>query len=338
MDLVTGATGHIGNVLVRQLLSQGRPVRALVRGDTLPPALEGLEVEIARGDILDPLSLSAAMQGVEVVHHLAARISLAEGDDPETERVNLEGTRNILAAVRASSVRRLVYASSIYALKKPAKGTMMDERQPFEVERSQGPYDASKARASLAVLEAVRDGLDAVIVCPTGVTGPFDFHGSEAGRAIQMYMHPGLKFLVDGAYDFVDVRDVARGCILAAEKGRRGETYILGGERMTIESMARLIWEACGSWHPHVKVPLWLAYWVAEFMPLYHDLTGSKPLFTCYSLDVIHSNSHISHSKAERELGYSARPARQAILDAVRWFQSIQAGECLPEAGDEAPA
>jgi dihydroflavonol-4-reductase len=335
MDLVTGATGHIGNVLVRQLLAQGRQVRVLLRGDSLPPALEGLDVDIARGDLLNPPSLENAMRGVEVIYHLAARISLLAGPDPETERVNQEGTSNILAAFRLSRARRLVYVSSIYALKKPPEGMPIDESQPFEAAESQGPYDASKARASLEVLKAASEGLDVVIVCPTAVTGPFDFHESEMGRAIRLYMRPGIKFLIDGAYDFVDVRDTARGCILAAEKGRRGENYILGGERLTMQDVTQVVWQEAGTWHASVRVPLAIASLVARLMPLYCAVTGARPLFTRYSLGAVTSNSHISHAKASRELGYSPRPARQAIAASVRWFQAQRKGVPYPEIESE---
>jgi dihydroflavonol-4-reductase len=332
MILVTGATGHIGNVLVRELLGGGQRVRALVRPGKTPLALAGLDVEIVPGDILNVDSLERAMQGVSLVYHLAASISLAAGPDPETERVNLSGTHNVIAAMQSSGAARLVYASSIYALRKPAGDTPIDESQPFDVLRSQGAYDRSKARASLAVQQAVADGLDAVIVCPTAVTGPYDFHNSETGRAIRLYMPPGLKFTVQGAYDFIDVRDTAHGFILAAAAGRRGETYILGGDRLTIKEMAQMVGQAAPGWHASLEVPHWLAQWVAGFMPFYARLTGTQPIFTRYSLAAVCSNSHISHAKASRELGFQPRPARQAVLDAVRWFQQGPAADIpIPE-------
>jgi dihydroflavonol-4-reductase len=320
MDLVTGATGHIGNVLVRKLIERGTRVRALVRPGKSNPALDGLEVELCPGDVLDPASLEQAMQGVDVVYHLAARISIDTSPDPETERVNLEGTHNVIAAARSMQVRRLVYASSIYAMHIPEVG-MVDESLPFDPAQARGAYDRSKAAASLEILKAVETGLDAVIVCPTAVTGPYDFHGSDSGHGIQMNMSSGLKFTVDGAYDFVDVRDVAQGFILAAERGRTGETYILGGERLTVRQVTRAVWEAAGCHCVSLNIPLWLAYFVADLMPLYAELTGEKSFFTRYSLDAVTSNSQISHAKAQRELGFEPRPARRALADAVRWFQ-----------------
>lgn len=316
MNLVTGASGHIGNVLVRQLLERGERVRALVRPGRPSPALAGLEVEIVPGDVLEPRSLERALDGVAVAYHLAARISLAPGPDPETERVNLEGTRNVIAACLKTSVRRLVYASTVYALRLPAEG-LVDESLPFDPDHARGAYDRSKAAASLEVQKAAADGLEAVIACPTAVAGPFDFHGSEAGRAVRLYMQPGLKFHLDGGYDFVDVRDAAHGLLLAAGKGRRGETYILGGERLSVREVVETVREAAGVWQVGVRVPGWVADLAAAALPLFSE----RPLVTPYSLAAVRSNANISHARASRELGYQPRPARQAITDAVRWWQ-----------------
>ncbi len=316
LQLVTGATGHIGNVLVRQLLERGQRLRALVRPGKIPFALEGLDVEIVPGDVLDTDSLGRAMDGVDVVYHLAAKISLASEPDPEMERINLEGTRNVLTALGATGVRRLIYASTVYALRVPETG-MVDESLSFDPARARGAYDRSKAAASLEVQNAAAAGLEAVIVCPTAVAGPYDFQVSEAGTGILYNMRPGVKFYVDGAYDFVDVRDVAHGFILAAEQGRSGETYILGSGRLTVREVAQCIWEAAGGWHAGVRLPDWAADLAAGVLPLFSD----DPLVTPYSLAAVRSNSHISHEKAVRELGFRPRPARQAILDAVHWWQ-----------------
>jgi dihydroflavonol-4-reductase len=333
MILVTGATGHIGNVLVRELLARGEKVRALVRPGKPPIPLAGLEVEIVPGDILDPVSLIQAMQGVDLVYHLAARISLLPGPDPEVERVNLEGTRNVLAAMRQGGVRRLVYASSIYAMRIPSTGPV-DERLPFDPQSARGAYDQSKAAATLEVLQAAAAGLQAVVVCPTAVVGPYDFQNSDAGRGIRYNMQAGIKAYVDGAYDFVDVRDVADGFIQAAALGRPGATYILGGNRLTVRQVAEIVWQAAGSRGTGIKIPLWLAYLTAELMPLFYQLTGRLPIFTRYSLDALGSNSNIRHARAAQELGYHPRPAQQAILDAVGWFQ-IQARSAQAVSGLE---
>jgi dihydroflavonol-4-reductase len=277
--------------------------------------------------VLEREALRQALQGTDLVYHLAARIRLLPGPDPETERVNLEGTRNLLAALPGSGVRRLVFASSIYALRPPAGNGPLDEGCPFDPGQARGAYDRSKAQASLDVQAAVERGLDAVLVCPTAVIGPCDYQGSDAGRGIRYNLRPGLNFYVDGAYDFVDVRDVSDGFIRAAEKGRPGAVYILGGERLTVRQVAEIVWNASGSRHVGIKVPTGLAYLAAGVMPLVASLTGSTPLFTPYALEALASNSVIRHTRAEEELGYRPRPARQAVLAAVRWFQAASPQE-----------
>jgi dihydroflavonol-4-reductase len=327
IQLITGATGHIGNVLVRQLLERGQHTRALVRPGKIPVALAGLDVEIVPGDILDVSSLANAMQGVDVVYHLAAQISIASGPDPETERINLEGTRNMLALAKAAGVQRFVYASSIYALHIPETG-MVDESLPFDPAFGRGAYDRSKAAASLEVQHAAAAGQETVIVCPTAVAGPYDFQASEAGRGILYNLTPGIKFYVDGAYDFVDVRDVAKGLILAAEKGISGETYILGGDKLTVREVSECIWDAAGGWHAGFWLPDWVADLAAGVLPMLVD----DPLVTPYSLAAVRSNSTISHEKAMRQLGFRPRPASQAILDAVAWWQErMSTPELLPK-------
>jgi len=327
LHLVTGATGHIGNVLVRQLLECGQHLRALVRPGKIPLALQSLDVEIVPGDILDVDSLALAMGGVDIVYHLAAKISLASGPDPETERVNLDGTRNVLSAAMTAGVRRLVYASSIYALRVPEVG-VVDESLPFDPAHARGAYDRSKAAASLEVKNAAAAGLEVVIVCPTAVAGPFDFQVSEAGRGILYNMRPGIKFYLNGAYDFVDVRDVAHGFVLAGEKGISGETYILGGNRLTVREVSECIWEAAGGWHAGFWLPDGVADLAAGILPLLVD----EPLVTPYSLAAVRSNSQISHEKAMRDLGFRPRPARQAILEAVRWWlEMMKEPATIPE-------
>ncbi len=336
MNLVTGATGHIGNVLVRQLLERGQRVRVLVRPGKEPVALHGLDVDLVPGDVTDTASLVRALDGVDVVYHLAARISIESGPDPETERVNLGGTLNLLAALRQTAHNqdsicnsqpiKLVYASSIYAMRIPETGPV-DESLPFDPACARGAYDRSKAAASLAVQQAAAEGLDAVLVCPTAVTGPYDFQRSEAGRGVLYNLTPGIKFYVDGAYDFVDVRDVAQGFILAAGKGRRGATYILGGDRLTVREVAETIWETAGGWHVGVHLPGWVADMAAEVLPFFAD----DPIVTPYSLAAVRSNSQISHARAASELGYRPRPARRAITDAARWWMAQMEPQPVPE-------
>jgi len=320
MNLVTGATGHIGNVLCRKLVENGEKVRALIwKGEDTAP-IRDLDMEFVEGDVLDFNCLESALKGVETVFHLAGIISIMPGENSLVRRVNVEGTRNMLAAARRAGVKRVVYTSSIHAFRRAPLGTVMDETLPFEMENPYGAYDRSKAEASLEVLKATKKGLDAVIVCPTGVIGPYDFRRSELGEVIRGAAEARPTFYVEGAYDFVDVRDVADGLLLAAQKGRRGESYILGGNRISVRYLIQTVREVTGKAFASIKIPFSLAEFAAKFTPWYYQRTKAKPRFTPYSLEVLQSNSNISHRKAERELGYRSRPAYETIADTVRWF------------------
>lgn len=321
MVVVTGATGHIGNVLVRELLSRGENVRALIPPfeDTTP--LDGLEVERVEGDVLNTDSLVEAFKDADVVYHLAGIVSILPGKSDLLYQVNVVGTRNVAEASLKAGVRRLVYTSSIHALATPPPGTAIDETLPFDPDRSIGEYDKSKAQATLEVLKAVEQGLDAVIVCPSGVIGPYDFKVSELGQLFIDFVKGRLKAYIEGAYDFVDVRDVAIGHILACEKGRTGESYLLSGERITVYNLLQMLEEITGVRAPRSKMPIGVAQIAAIFTPLYHRLTRTKPLFTKYSIHTLTSESFVSQEKSRRELGHSPRPIRESIVDSIHWFQ-----------------
>ena len=320
MILVTGATGHIGNVLVRKLLERGEKVRALVWGgeDTTP--LKNLDIEQVAGDILDPASLEPAMRGVDTVYHLAGIISIMPGRNPFVWRVNVEGTRNVLEAARHAGIHRLIYTSSIHAIARAPHGTTMDESLGFDQNNPYGEYDRSKAAASLEVQKAAGRGLDAVIVCPTGVIGPYDFRGSEMGEVIRSATEARTMLYVEGAYDFVDVRDVADGLIAAKERGRCGESYILSGHKLSVRYMLETVREVTGKAFASIKIPFSLAELAARYTPWYYQRTQAKPRFTPYSLEVLQSNANISYKKALAELGYKPRPVYESIADTVRWF------------------
>jgi dihydroflavonol-4-reductase len=320
MILVTGATGHIGNVLIRKLIQKGETVRALVwRGEDTTP-IAGLDVEQVAGDVLDLDSLKAALKGVEKVFHLAGIISIMPGDDSFVRRVNVEGTRNMLAAAQWAGVRRLVYTSSIHAIRRAPHGVPIDESLPFDLDNPYGAYDRSKAEASLAVQKAAAEGLDVVIVCPTGVIGPYDYRRSEMGSVILDAAQGKTSPYVEGAYDFVDVRDVADGMILAEEKGRKGESYILSGQRITVRYLLETVREVTGKAFTRIKIPLRLAEFAARFTPTYYRWSKARPRFTPYSLEVLQSNSRISHTKATRDLGYHPRTLYESIADTAQWF------------------
>ncbi len=320
MILVTGATGHIGNVLIRKLLDRGEEVRALIWRDEDIMPLKDLDVERVPGDVLDPASLEPAMRGVDTVYHLAGIISIMPGRNPFVWRVNVEGTRNVLEAAQHANIRRLIYTSSIHAIARAPHGAIMDELLGFDQNNPYGEYDRSKAAASLEVQKAAAKGLDAVIVCPTGVIGPYDFKGSELGEVIRSASEARTMLYVEGAYDFVDVRDVADGLIAARERGRKGESYILSGHKLSVRYMLETVREVTGKAFASVKIPFSLAELAARYTPWYYERTQAKPRFTPYSLEVLRSNSNISFKKALAELGYRPRPVYELIADTVRWF------------------
>jgi dihydroflavonol-4-reductase len=320
MNLITGATGHIGNVLVRLFNQRGERVRAMIMPGEETSPLKGLDVEIVEADVLDYQSLLEAFENIDVVYHLAGIISILPGKDHMVQAVNVSGTRNVIQAARNCTVRRLVYTSSIHALKRVPEGILIDESIPFDVEHAISSYDSSKASASLSVLNAVQDGMDAVIVCPTGVIGPYDFRRSEMGQLILDCVDQKPMLYVDGAYDFVDVRDVAQGLILAGEKGKCGESYILSGERIEVLDIIKIVQEVLGTRLFRLKIPFSLATFTAKIAPLYYRLMHAKPRFTSYSLATITANSNISHSKAFTELGFNPRPLRESLADTANWF------------------
>jgi dihydroflavonol-4-reductase len=320
--LVTGATGHIGNVLIRQLCAENARVRGLIMyGEDTQP-LKGLNIELIEGDVLDYPSLLAAFNGVDIVYHLAGMITIMPGNDPLVKLVNIQGTRNIIQAAKDAGVRRVVYVSSIHALKRVPHGMIIDEKIPFDAIYSSGIYDHSKACASMEILRSVKEGLDAVIACPTGVIGPFDFKGSEIGKIVLDCMDKKPQLYFEGAYDFVDVRDVARGLRLMAEQGSTGETYILSGKQVKVVELINTIQEILGNQIVKIKVPIRLIKLIAKIAPIYYTLSHTKPRFTPYSVETLLSNSAISRGKAETNLGFSSRPIRDSLADSVAWFNA----------------
>ena len=322
MDIITGATGLLGNALIRELLNKGRDVRALVRKSSDTACFADCEVEKVFGDVLDFESLKKAFSGAEHIYHLASEVSIMPGRHKKLREINITGTDNVIKACLDCKVKRLIYTSSIGAYKESKSGTIIDETLPFDPYNRMGEYNRSKAHASLAVLEAVRQhGLDAVIVCPTGIMGPYDFMVSNMGSMFIDYCTGKQKITIDGAFDFVDARDAAMGHILAAQKGVKGQSYILSGQRVTTGELMQMLKDLTGIPLPRHKLPVWAAYPVAIFTPIYYRITGHKPVFTIYSLRTLRSNSYISHKKATNQLGYNPRPVRQTIQESIEWLK-----------------
>ncbi len=322
MILVTGATGHLGNVLVRNLVAGGARVRALLLPDDRCPALQSLDVEPIRGSVLDPDSLDTAMEGVDTVYHLAAIISIIPGAAAMMHRVNVEGVGNVAAAALRSGVDRLVHVGSVHAFERMPQGTVVDETTPLALNSAEGTYDETKAQGVAAILEAGRQGLDAVVVCPSAIIGPYDFRGSLLGKALANFARHRVHLLVPGAYDFVDVRDVAEGLVAAHDRGRTGEIYILSGHHATLAEAKTVVQEAAGLHTQHIVMPWRLAMDFARVMQQVYRLTRTTPQFTLYSLQTLASNALFSSAKAVQELGYHTRSLLETAGDMLAWRRS----------------
>jgi len=315
---ITGASGHVGGNLVRELLSRGVRPRVLVHKDGR--ALEGLDVEVFRGNVLDRKSLDPFLDGAELVYHLAARISIVPGEAAEVQRINVDGVRNVVDACLAHKVDRLVHFSSIHALSSTPVEQPIDETRPLCSGDDLLPYDRSKAGGEREIAAGVQKGLDAVTVNPTAVIGPHDYRPSRMGEVFLQLYRRELPGLVDGGFNWVDVRDIVDGAIKAGEKGRTGERYLLAGERRTVAELAKLVEEVTGKRAPMFVSPMWLARGVAPFATAVAKMTKKEPLFTSQSLQALRNHIDIKHDKASRELGYQARPLKDTLRDTFAWF------------------
>ncbi len=318
--LVTGGSGHLGANLVRQLLSAGRRVRVLVFDETRP--FEGLDVERVAGDVTDDGSLARAFRGAGVVYHLAALVSITGPQRGRVDAVNVGGTRNVVRACLAEGVGRLVHFSSIHAFRQFPLDEPLDESRGPSDAGAAPAYDHSKARAEREVLQGVASGLDAVILNPTAVIGPYDFAPSHMGRVLIDLKRGALPALVAGGFDWVDARDVCAAAIVAAEKGRRGERYLLSGTYLSVPDLAALVAEVGGARAPRIVLPQWLVQPLAPVAELLGRLSGREPGLTRDSMLALRTgNPVVRHDKARAELGYAPRPLRTTVADTLRWFR-----------------
>jgi dihydroflavonol-4-reductase len=321
LSVVTGASGHLGNVLVRQLVASGHHVRAVVPPFEDQGQIPGPGVEVVISDVRDRGSLEGALRGARRVFHLAGIVTISTGQRRLLEEVNVRGTRNVVQACLKTGVERLVYTSSVHALGEPGDGSAIREQHEFRPECLFGDYAWSKARASTEIMAAVRQGLNAVMVFPSGIVGPYDHRLSELGTLFLSVLCGRMRVYVDGAYDFVDVRDVADGCMSAMENGRTGQGYILSGNRVTVREMLRELDRYAVRRPFRARAPMWAARTAAAFTPLFYRLTGKKPVLTGYSLRVIGSNCRMDRTKAETELGFRARPFAETVQDTAVWLR-----------------
>ncbi len=324
--LITGAAGHLGSAVVKELNDTGRRnIRVLVMpGDKTAEKLPS-DIEKVEGDILDTAVLDTFFDVPEntqiIVIHCAGIVTTSMKFSRKVYDVNVNGTRNIVDLCLAKNVSKLVYVSSIHAMPTLPDGQTMTEIEQFDPSKVVGPYAKTKAEATAYVRAAVTRGLDATIVYPCGIVGPYDQgKTNNITELIIEYSRGKMPVGIKSRFDFVDVRDVARGIVAATHLGRKGEGYILGNRQVSVPEMFELLHKETGKKRTHFFAPMWLAKAGLPFSALYYKLKHRKPLFCAYSLHTLGSNSLYSHEKASRELGYKARPFEETIRDTIAWL------------------
>lgn len=331
--LVTGAAGHLGSTILRQLAARGCTVRGLLRPGEAP-RVSAAGITYVTGDVCAPETLrplfAPAGDRPRILLHTAALISIAEKMPPRLYDVNVNGVKNVLALCRETGVRRLVHVSSVHAIPELPAGQVMREPAAFSAERVAGGYAKTKAEAAQAVLDAAAAGLDACVVFPSGILGPYDSGGNHLIQMMQACLQKKLPACVAGGYDFVDVRDVAQGCLAAAARGARGEGYILSGHVLSIRELLAMT-ARCGGVPPVGQIPLWLAQAAVPLIEADARLHGRRPLYTRYSLRTLGANCLFSHEKAARALGYTVRDPAVTVADTVAWLRTgALPGEAAP--------
>jgi dihydroflavonol-4-reductase len=318
--LVTGGTGFVGANLVRELCADGHRVRVLARRGGDRRALDGCAVEVVDGDLLDPASVRAAVAGARRVYHVAADYRLWAPDPRALYRANVEGTRNVLEAAAGAGVERIVYTSTVGAVGIPKDGTPGDERTPVSLGDMVGAYKASKFLAERVADELAARGAPVVTVNPSAPVGPWDVKPTPTGQMIVDFLRGKMVGSLDTGLNVVHVRDVARGHILAGERGRIGERYVLGNRNLALLEIFQMLAGITGIPAPRMRVPYALAWLAAAAMEGAAALTRRPPRVPLTAVRMARKRMHFSAAKAVSELGLPQTPVEQALADAVDWF------------------
>src|SRR6516162_9557964 len=323
MILVTGGSGFVGAAVVRQLLQAGHAVRALIRPTSTRTNLARLPIEIARGDLRDASSVRRAMAGIRFVFHVAADYRLWARHPQQIVETNVEGTRALMEAALRAGIERIVYTSSVATLKARPDGAPSDEKSPLDPAAAVGAYKYSKVVAERLVETMVAErNLPAVIVNPSTPIGPRDVRPTPTGRIIVEAAAGRMPAYIDTGLNLVHVDDVAAGHLLALEKGRIGERYILGGQDALLGDMLREIARQTGRSPPKLRLPRRAIFPIAYVAEVVAYFTNREPFVTTTGLRLARDRMFFSSRKAERELGYSARPYSEAIAEAIVWFRA----------------
>ena len=319
--LVTGASGFVGSAVARALIERGVDVRALVRASSPQQHLAGLDLEFVTGDLRDAESVRRAMAGVRFLFHVAADYRLWARDPHEIVENNMRSTRIVMEEAQAAGVERIVYTSSVATLRTGPSGETFDESVNMDESHAIGAYKRSKLLAEKVVVEMTKQGLPAVIVNPSTPVGPRDVKPTPTGRLIVEAAAGRVPAFVDTGLNMVHVDDVAEGHLLALERGRIGERYILGGQNAGLADILATVARQTGRKPPRIKLPRAAVYPVALAAEAVARRTGREPFITVDGLKMSKNRMFFTSAKAERDLGYRARPYAEGISDAIDWFK-----------------
>jgi dihydroflavonol-4-reductase len=318
---VTGATGFIGASLVRELLKEGYPVRALARPNSDRRNLDGLDLEICEGDLRDRKSLEKGMKGCDILFHAAADYRLWTRKPAVMYEINVGGTRNIFEAALSQGFAQVVYTSSVGTLGNPGNGIAGDETTPVTLADMVGHYKKSKFLAEREAESFLKRGLPLVIVNPSTPVGMLDIKPTPTGRIIVDFLNRKMPAYLDTGLNIIDVEDCARGHVLAAVKGRIGEKYILGNENLTLQRIFAMLEEITGLPAPRVRLPYTPILIAAYINEAISRCTGKEPLIPLAGVQMARKFMFFDSTKAVRELGLPQRPAGEALRKAVVWFR-----------------
>ncbi|UWP60324.1 NAD-dependent epimerase/dehydratase family protein [Ruminococcus gauvreauii] len=323
--IITGAAGHLGNTLIRILLKRGEEVRGLILpGEPawMKETVRYVEGDIRKKDSLQPLFSDIRHRDVIVIH-TAGIVDISDEAPGMMQQVNVGGTKHVIELCREHQVQRLVYVSSVHAIPEHSKYAVQKEVREFSADLVVGGYAKTKAEATQAVMDAAHSGLDAVIVHPSGILGPYNGAKNYLVQLVNDYIRGKLPACVHGGYDFVDVRDVAGGCLRAAQKGRTGECYILSNRYYEVTEVLKMARSIVGG-KKIPTLPLWIAKASVPLICRIARLKKRRPLYTRYSLYALTSNGRFSHDKATAELNYKPRDLYVTISDTIRWLSKYQ--------------
>ena len=321
--LVTGASGFVGSAVARLLAKRGLAVRALARASSPRGNLEGFDVTVVEGDMREAVDMRRAMRDVRYLFHVAADYRLWARDSEEILHNNLRGTHAVMEAAAEAGVERIVYTSSVATLKPGTREDPADEKRRLTEAQAIGAYKRSKVAAERVVEQMIAEkGLPAVIVNPSTPIGPRDIKPTPTGRIIVEAATGRMPAFLDTGLNLAHVEDVAEGHLLALEKGKVGESYILGGQNVSLKDMLTIICELAGRKAPRLQLPRRPLFPLAMMAEAAALLTGKEPFLTRDALRMAGYHMFFSSARAERELGYRARPHRLALEDALAWYRA----------------